>query len=116
MSMFLGPIHYWLFNKIQLVEAREIEVALAFKEKYGDEVTALVDANCAEHRQYYDNATPLEDMIGATPIHQYLDGAIRQVETREAALLTALIGKYGDEARKEYQYEYVSRSHTLLAF
>ncbi len=100
MSMFLGPIHYWLYNKIQLVEAREVEVALAFKEKYGDEVSALVEANCAEHGQYYDDAVALEDMIGATPIHQYLDGAIRQVETREAALLKKLIEKYGDDAKE----------------
>ena len=99
MSAFLGPIHYWLFNKIKLVEARQKEVTTALAEKYGDDVKTISEATLAKHGGFYGD-TPLEDMIGDTPIHTYLAGAIENVETREATLLAEVIKKYGAEAKE----------------
>ena len=100
MSAFLGPIHYWLFNKIMLVESREKGIIALFKEKHGDEAESIASANISKNGDYFP-ATPLEDMIGDEPIHSYLAEAIERVETREAALIAALIEKYGDGAKAE---------------
>lgn len=97
MSAFLGPIHYWLFNKIKLVEAREGELTSAFAAKYGDEINSIAEANRAKYGDNFGD-TPIEELIGDSPIHTYLAGAIEKVETREAALLAELIKKYGAEA------------------
>jgi hypothetical protein len=98
MSTFLGPIHYWLFNKIKLVEEREKEQVAAFSAKYGNDVTRLAESGARKFGAYYDGA-PLETLIGMQPIHAYLAGAIEKVETREAALIKALVDKYGEDAK-----------------
>ncbi len=98
MSAFLGPIHHWLFKKINLVEDREKKLVTAFTEKYGDEVTDIAAANRAKYGEYYDD-TALEELVGQNAIHEFLSIEIAKVETREAALITALIAKYKDDAK-----------------
>jgi hypothetical protein len=98
MSAFLGPIHYWLFKKINLVEDRERKLVFTFTEKYGDGVEEIAADNRAKYGEYYDE-TPLEELVGDAAIHEFLSMEIAKVETREAALLTTLISKYGDEAK-----------------
>ncbi|MEE9543880.1 MAG: hypothetical protein V3V95_08875, partial [Thermodesulfobacteriota bacterium] len=98
MSAFLGPIHHWLFKKINLVEDRERKIVFAFSEKYGDDVETLAAANRSKYGEYYDE-TSLEELVGQAAIHEFLSMEIAKVETREAALLAALIDKYGDEAK-----------------
>jgi flagellar hook-associated protein FlgK len=98
MSAFLGPIHHWLFKKINLVEDREKTVVSAFTQKHGTEVEGLAASNRDKYGAYYDG-TSLEELVGEAAIHEFLSIEIAKVETREAALIGALIKKYGDEAK-----------------
>jgi hypothetical protein len=98
MSAFLGPIHHWLFKKINLVEDREKLIVTTFSEKYGAEIEELASANRTKYGEYYDD-TPLEELVGDAAIHEFLSVEIAKVETREAALIASLISKHGDEAK-----------------
>lgn len=99
MSTFLGPIHYWLFQKIRNVEDREEAVIKAFSERFGDGVAKIVEDVRESYGMPFDN-TPLEHLIGDAAIHYWLQSAIEKAETREAALLKGLIDRFGEEGEE----------------
>lgn len=83
MSLFLGKIHYWLFNKIVWFEGLEKNVIeLAKSEKLN------IEAISAEISQKYGDMLPdkpLEDMIDTGNIHSWLQEKITCAEGRMAA-------------------------------
>ena len=83
MSTFLGPIHYWLYNKIQLQENLTEEISSLDKELY-DQLDSLCGA--AERR-------PLEEVIDTGNIHGWLQEQIILVESRFASAVTHLLEK-----------------------
>src|SRR3989304_8893624 len=90
MSAFLGPIHYWMYEKIKNVMSRKAAIFSAFYEKYGSEVESV----CGKTRQEIeseDNGRPLDQLIGDSPIHGWLANKIREVETEEAQMVKALL-------------------------
>lgn len=97
MSAFLGPIHYWLFNKIKLVENREDAIIKAFSEKFGGDVDTVTKEARAKYGEPVGNM-PLDQMIGDSPIHGFLSNRITVAETRESFVIVKLINKYGDDA------------------
>ena len=83
MSLFLGKIHYWLFNKVLWFEGLEGEIIKLAKDK-GIDVEKLE----AEINSKYGVKTPnknLEDMIDTSNIHGWLQGKIHSAEGRMAA-------------------------------
>lgn len=90
MSAFLGRIHYWLYNKIQLHEKLISEVAGLVKSK-GD--TRRVDAIMDEsYRRYGFPVTgALEDKIEHSNIHGWLQERIISVEQRLAYVITEIL-------------------------
>lgn len=84
MSLFLGPIHQWMFNKILILESRAFSIA-----------TALVDAGVERDAinkavsDYGDKLAgrDLADMLGDNSIHQFLYGLIAKVQIFEAGLV-----------------------------
>lgn len=98
MSMFLGPIHHWLYNKIQLGAERSLAIEDAFKHAFGEEADPLLKAVEDEYPAF-PTGLPLEDIIGDSPIHGFLQGLIRMVETREGALVKSFVENYGDKAK-----------------
>ena len=81
MSMFLGPIHYWLYNKIGNQEKLTAEIA-----KYA------VDKNYIDSsEQYTKQLPPLETVIDESNIHGWLQGQINDAETRYAKLIEMLL-------------------------
>lgn len=99
MSSFLGPIHHWLFSKIRLVEDRENAIIDAFLKKFGGDVSTIAK----NARQKYGEPvgdTPIDEMIGDSPIHGFLHSRITAAETRESFILAELSKKYGAEANK----------------
>src|SRR3712207_5081431 len=93
MSAFLGPIHYWLYNKIQLQEEMICKIVdLAEEKQWISE---------GELRKKYVHAEKrdLEDLIDTDNIHGWLQGQITDAETRYAALVSQLLKD--DPARKE---------------
>src|SRR3990167_7133506 len=67
MSAFLGPIHYWMYEKIKNVMLRKAAIFSAFYEKYGSEVKSV----CGKTRQEmvkslvdkYNDRSLLEDAV-----------------------------------------------------
>jgi len=96
MSLVLGHIHYWLYDQIKVVEDREVELVDAFKEKYGQDVEGIVSKVRAEYGELKGD-TPLEDLIGESHIHPWLEGAISTAQSREAALVRELQDNYDDQ-------------------
>lgn len=95
MSAFLGPIHYWLFNKILHIEDRAFAIANALKDKGKD---TEVDAKINEYGQRLAGAD-LAELVGDNSIHNFLYGLISKVEVFEAGLV-ALAGDDFETARK----------------
>lgn len=85
MSAFLGPIHYWLYNKIQLQQA------------IVDEINTLGNQNGLSLKEEgeakfgkFENK-PLEEMIDHGNIHGWLQERVSQVEYKYAYSVTALL-------------------------
>ena len=98
MSAFLGPIHYWLFKKIQLVNQRENDLFEAAAAMCGDTAAELRE----QVSQTYGEALPdadLATLIDAGNIHGWLQRQINFSEAREAALIRELSDTCGDTAR-----------------
>lgn len=102
MSAFLGKIHYWLYNKIQLQEDL-IEGILKFaKEK--DISVQEIEKEVFE-KYGYPERRALETVIDNGNIHGWLQTKIQSVELRTAAIVTELINNHGikvDEIGKIY--------------
>ena len=87
MSAFLGPIHHWLYEKIQKQEALTqaiLQSAFAVPEQ-ADAAQKLAEA-CGEVE-----TRPLEECIDTGNIHGWLQGQISIAEARYAKLVTDLL-------------------------
>ncbi len=83
MSSFLGPIHFWLYGKIDKQEALTKTIAnLAVKEGWISEVDAA---------EYVYDLPALESAIDVGNIHGWLQDCISYAEGRYAGLVTALL-------------------------
>lgn len=98
MSAFLGHIHYWLYDKIRLVNERE---NLIFTK-----AEAMCGATAEELREqvWQTYGAPLPDvdlsqLIDQSNIHGWLQRQITLAETREAALIKELLDVCQDAAR-----------------
>ena len=90
MSAFLGPIHHWLFNKINIQE-NLIEALLKFAEEKTGETLALRQESYAKY------GTPvtgnLEDIIEGNNIHGWLQERVTSAEYRLAYTMTHLMNQ-----------------------
>ncbi|GAB6098284.1 hypothetical protein JCM16358_01630 [Halanaerocella petrolearia] len=97
MSLVLGKIHYWLYSQVKTVEEREVEVVSAFKENYNvSEMEKLVIKVREEYGALKEDDS-LEELIGDSQIHPWLEGAITTAQTREAAIVKELMSQYDDK-------------------
>ena len=97
MSLFLGPVHHWLFKKVLIVEERERFLVREFTEKFGNRATPVAEEMLKKYGEHFDQ--PLEKLIGNLPIHEFLADSIERVETREAAIIKRFIEEFGEEAK-----------------
>ncbi len=92
MSAFLGPIHNWLYNKIQIQNAMvDVILDLAEEKGYSQGLRARAD------EQY--GAFPegnLEDLIDTGNIHGWLQEKVSLVESRMAYAVTELVKENPD--------------------
>lgn len=84
MSLFLGPIHHWMFNKILILESRAFSLATAM-EGAGVENAAVAKAVCDYGEKLAGR--DLAEMLGDNSIHQFLYGLIAKVQIFEAGLV-----------------------------
>ena len=81
MSMFLGPIHFWLYNKIiKQEEFTEIIAEYAKKNNY-----------ISNSNKYIKSLPPLEEVIDESNIHGWLQTQIHDAETRYANLVIEIL-------------------------
>ena len=112
MSLFLGKIHYWLFNKVLWFEGLEGEIIKLAKDKGID-----VEKLGAEINSKYGAKTPnknLEDMIDTSNIHGWLQGKIHSAEGRMAAWTKVILENNQDyilDMRKVYENQGVNAAN-----
>ena len=99
MSLVLGPVHHWMYKKVQTTEAREAFIVDALKAKYGQEAEEVLNSVYDKHPLSDKNAS-LEEILRNVPIHQGIQNLIINAETREASVISAFCEKYGDEAKE----------------
>jgi hypothetical protein len=87
MSAFLGPIHYWLYHKIQLQQAIVDEIYVL-----GEKNGLSLEAECDSSFGTFEN-NPLEEMIDHGNIHGWLQERVSQVEYKYAYSITRLLNK-----------------------
>lgn len=99
MSVFLGRIHYWLFNKIKLVQERQQLLFSRAEAMCG----SLAEELEAQVRQTYGEPLPdkdLAELIDHSNIHGWLQRQINRVESREAAFINELLIMCGYAAQE----------------
>lgn len=87
MSAFLGPIHYWLYNKITLQDKMaEAILDLNQNNNYVQGLRQETDTECDVIEK-----KPLEEMIDETNIHGWLQHKVNIVERRLAFVVTKIL-------------------------
>ena len=91
MSLFLGKIHYWLFNKILWFENLEEKIIDLAKNEGLDIENLRKDIE----ERYGEKlpSKPLEELIDTSNIHNWLQSQIHSAEGRSAAWTKLLIDK-----------------------
>ena len=88
MSAFLGPIHYWVYNKILVGENIQKDV-LEFAKNRGINVDSIKSKAYEKYGEPdYSN---LEDVIDEGNIHGWLQGRIDSLEYRLASIVTDIL-------------------------
>jgi hypothetical protein len=96
MSAFLGPVHMWLYNQIQIVEKREAKIIEQFANKYStEEINNLISSYRDQYGELKEDK-PLAELIAGSNIHPWLETAISNAQSREAAVAAVLMDKYDD--------------------
>ncbi|MBC9785174.1 hypothetical protein H1S01_11705 [Heliobacterium chlorum] len=98
MSAFLGPIHYWLYQKIRKVVEREQLIYEKASSLCGDAATNLRNQLWERYGEPLPDVD-LSQLIEGENIHGWLQSQITLAETREAALIKGLIDLCGDGGR-----------------
>ena len=101
MSLFLGKIHYWLYNKIKWFEGIEDELLL-LAEKENIDVQLLKNNLDAKYGERLEDK-PLEDLIDTSNIHGWLQGRINIAEGRVAMITHEIIEKSEECLTKIYE-------------
>jgi hypothetical protein len=110
MSAFLGPIHMWLYNQIQIVEKREAEIVDKFSKKYSDtEVHNLIFPYRHQYGELKEDK-PLAELIAGGDIHPWLESAIDSAQSREAAVVANLMDKYDGNVNFQYFHTFDIRN------
>ena len=110
MSLFLGKIHYWLFNKIVWfgnLEEKIIELA----KTEGFEVDSLRKDIENKYGEKLPNK-PLEELIDTNNIHNWLQSQITSAESRAASWIKLLIEANEENYKK---LENVYREQGIVA-
>ncbi|NKF06204.1 hypothetical protein J1C67_02490 [Clostridium gasigenes] len=102
MSLYLGKIHYWLFNKIVWFEGLEEEIIDLAKNEGLDIESLSKDIN----NKYGEKLPkiPLEEMIDTSNIHGWLQEKIHSAEGRLATWTGKLLEKKNSKEKLEDLY------------
>lgn len=105
MSAFIGPIHYWLFGKIRLLEERQAFLLQNVTEMCGSTAEELHE----QVNQMYGRPLPdqdLAELISHDNIHGWLQRQINLAESREASFIKLLLETCGGAAEDIVERSY----------
>lgn len=102
MSLYLGKIHYWLFNKIVWFEGLEEEIINLAKNQGLDIESLSKDINNKYGQKL--PKLPLEEMIDTSNIHGWLQEKIHSAEGRLATWTGKLLEKENSKEKLEALY------------
>ena len=110
MSAFLGPIHFWLYNKIQFQESL-IDELIRYASSQGWSDGDLADKYGSKDRR------KLDEVIDEANIHGWLQSRIHDAEGRYAAFVLAVAGNDDarQEALKKAAYDFGASQHLSAA-
>lgn len=92
MSAFLGPIHYWLYNKIQIQEEFVQNIInTSEKNNWCENLADEVEKNFGKREE-----RNLEEIIDQNNIHGWLQSKISNVESKLAFVVTNILKKNQD--------------------
>lgn len=91
MSAFLGPIHFWMYNKIQ-VQQQIVEDLIEFSQGNIPGLQEELDNLYGE-----SETRPLEEVIDEGNIHGWLQSKVTQVEYKLAYTVTKLLKNNEDD-------------------
>lgn len=91
MSLFLGKVHYWLFNKIVWFEDLEIEI-IKLASTLGTDIGNIRNEIEKKYGEMLPDK-PLEDIIDTSNIHGWLQERIYNTEGRMAAWTKVILTK-----------------------
>ncbi|WHH60908.1 hypothetical protein [Petroclostridium sp. X23] len=111
MSLFLGKIHYWLYNKIVWAESLEEEI-IGWAKKAGLPVEEWLQPIYSRYGMPTGNK-PLEEIIDTSNIHGWLQQTIAKAESRQAALITQIIND--NKANKDELLNLFSKQGSAVA-
>ncbi len=90
MSAFLGPIHFWLYNKIKL-QQELVEDIIKLSQKHN--ILEIDLKHELDTRYGVSETRPLEEVIDQGNIHGWLQSCVSQVEYKLAYAATLLLNK-----------------------
>jgi len=96
MSAFLGPIHFWLYNKIGKQEELTKTIAIFAKQK------GWID----DQAKYIKDLPALENVIDESNIHGWLQEQIHDAESRYASLVGTVINAERSDAIQDVAFEF----------
>lgn len=100
MSLFLAPIHHWLFNKIRLVEQREELTFQLLEGNYSEQMREIRSEVWQNYPEPWPAGKDLAELIDTSNIHGWLSGRVADAEMREAAVVKKAVALLGDEAKQ----------------
>lgn len=98
MSLTLGKIHYWLYDKIHVSISLEALLATKSTEAFGDLAEELYDTACEMYGPPLADQQPLEEIIDHQHIHNWLQHQIALTEIRLATFIKDLTDCMGISA------------------
>ena len=90
MSLLLGPIHFWLYDKIKNQEA----------------LTSLLAEHFGKGAEYTKDLPPLEEAVDEGNIHGWLQSQIADAETRYASLVNLILEENALDEIKKVAYDF----------
>ena len=102
MSAVLGPIHFWLYNKIGLQEELMKEIA-----EYAVRNGWITDKN-----EYCKDLPALESAIDQSNIHGWLQEQISDAETRYAGLIGTIMNEAHRDAICQVAFDF-GKAHAI---
>ena len=106
MSLFLGKIHYWLYNKIIWAEKMEEDI-IEWAKSQGLPAEQWKEKANSQYGEPTNNK-PLEDVIDTGNIHGWLQERIESAELRQAYIVTMIL-KTNPELKDEMTKLFVNQ-------